>query len=88
MEYGLVYGRRGSVQLAGFTDADWAICVGDRNSTLGCCFSIRSGVVSWFSKKQKSIALSSAEAEYMATSMTACEGMWLKKLFQDCSSVS
>ena len=80
MEYGLVYERRGSVQLAGFTDADWAGCVEDQKSTSGCCFSIRLGVVSWFSRKQKSVALSSVEAEYMVASMAACEGMWLRKL--------
>ena len=45
MEYGLAYEHRGSVQLAGFTDADWAGCVEDRKSTSGCCFSIGSGVV-------------------------------------------
>ena len=76
MEYGLVYERRGSVQLVGFTDVDWAGFVEDQKSTSGCYFSIGSRVVSWFSKKQKSIALSQAEAEYMAT----CEGMWLRKL--------
>ena len=54
VEYGLVYGHRGSVQLAGFTDADWARCVEDRKSTSGCCFNIGSGVVSWFNRKQKS----------------------------------
>ena len=70
MEYGLVYERKGGVQLAGFADVDWA----------GCCFSIGSGVVSWFNRKQKSVALSSTEAEYMAASMAACEGMWLRKL--------
>ena len=80
VEYGLVYEHRGSVQLIGFTDADWAGCVEDRKSTLGCCFSIGSGVVSWFSRKQKSVALSSTEAEHMAASMAACEGMWLRKL--------
>ena len=80
MEYGLVYERRGTVQLAGFTDVDWAGCVEDRKSTSGCCFSIGSGVVSWFSRKQKSIALRSTEAEYMAASMVACEGMGLRKL--------
>ena len=79
VEYGLVYERRGSVQLTGFIDDDWVGCV-DRKSTLGCCFSIGSGVVSWFSRKQKSVALSSTEAEYMAASMAACEGMWLRKL--------
>ena len=38
-----------------------------------------SGVVSWFSKKQKSVALSSAEAEYIAASMETCEAIWLRK---------
>ena len=80
MEYGLVYECRGSVQLASFTDADWEGCVEDQKSTSGCCLSIGSGVVSWFSRKQKSVALSLAEAEYMAASMAACEVMWLRKL--------
>ena len=80
VEYGLVYERKGSVQLAGFIDADWAGCVEDRKSTSGCCFSIGSGVVSWFNRKQKSVALSSTKAEYMAASLAACEGMWLRKL--------
>ena len=64
MEYGLVYEHRGSVQLASFTDVDWAGCVEDQKSTSSCCFSIGSGVVSWFSRKQKSVALSSTKAEY------------------------
>ena len=76
----IVYERRGIVQLAGFTDVEWARCVEDRKSTSGCCFSIGSGVVSGFSRKQKSVALSSAEAEYMAASMATFEGMWLRKL--------
>ena len=80
IEYGLVYERRGSVQLAGFTDANWEGCVEDRKSTSSCCFNIGSGVVSWFGRKQKSVALSLAEAEYMAASMASCEGMWLRKL--------
>ena len=80
MEYGLVYERRGSVQLARFTDVDWAGCVEDQKSTSSCCFSIGSGVVSWFSRKQQSVALSSAEAEYMEAILDACEGMWMRKL--------
>ena len=78
VEYGLVYECRGSVELAGFTDVDWARCVEDRKST-SSCFSTGSGVVSWFNRKQKSVALSSAKVEYMAASMAACEGMWLRK---------
>ena len=63
VDYGLVYECRGGVQLAGFTDADWAGCVEDRKSTSGCCFSIGSRVVSWFSRKLKLGALRSVEAE-------------------------
>ena len=80
VEYGLVYECKGSVQLAGFIDVGWEGCVEDHKCTSGCCFNIVSGVVSWFSRKQKSVALSSIEAEYMAASMAACEGMWLRKL--------
>ena len=80
MEYGLVYERRRSVQLVGFINVDWARCVEDRKSTSGCCFSIGSGVVYWFSRKQKSVALILVEAKYMVASMVACEGMWLRKL--------
>jgi hypothetical protein len=47
--------------------SDWAGCVSDKKSTLGCCFGLGSAVVSWFSRKKKSVALSSAEAEYMAS---------------------
>ena len=80
MEYGLVYERRGSVQLAGFTDVDWEGCVEDRRSSSGYCFIIGLGVVSWFNRKQKSVALTLAKAEYMTTNMAACEGMWPRKL--------
>ena len=80
VEYGLVYERRGSVQLTGFIDVDWAGCVEDWKSTSGCCFSIGSRVVSWLGRKQRSVALSSTETEYMEASMDACEGMWLRKL--------
>jgi hypothetical protein len=52
----------------GYTDLDWARCVSDMKSTSGCCFGLGSTMVSWFSRKKKSVALSSAEVEYMASS--------------------
>ena len=52
----------------------------DRKSTLGCCFNMGSGVVSWYNRKQKFFALSFAEAKYMATSIATCEAIWLLKL--------
>ena len=68
------------MKLAGYTDFDWAGSVSDRKSTSGCCFGLGSTVVSWLSRKQKSVALSSAEAEYMAASQAACEAIWLRKI--------
>jgi hypothetical protein len=68
VDYGLAYQRGDGVHLVGYTDLDWAGCVSDRKSTSGCCFRLGSVVVSWFSRKQKSVALSSAEAEYMVAS--------------------
>jgi hypothetical protein len=79
-DYGLWYRQVDGVRLEGFTDADWAGSSTDRKSTSGCIFNIGSTVVSWFSRKQRSVALSSAEAEYMAASLAACEAIWMRKL--------
>jgi hypothetical protein len=80
VEYGLLYECSGGVKLAGFTDVDWAGFAEDEKSTLVCCFSIGLGIISWFSRKQRFVALSFAEAEYMAASLAACEALWLRKL--------
>eukprot|EP00253_Pinus_taeda_P030438 PITA_30438 len=68
------------VKLCGFTDADWAGSPTDRKSTSGGVFSIGSTVFSWYNRKQRSVALSSAEAKYMATSLAACEAIWMRKI--------
>ena len=52
----------------------------DRKSTLGRFFSIKSTAVSWYGRKQISVALSSAKAEYMAASLAACEAIWMRKI--------
>jgi len=80
--YGLRYIAR-DVRLFGYTDADWAGNVEDRKSTSGCCFSLGSASISWMSRKQKSVALSTAKAEYIAASMASCEAVWLRKLFSE-----
>jgi hypothetical protein len=80
VDYGLVYHRGYGFRLVGYTDSDWAGCVSDRKSTSGCCFGLGSAVVSWFSRKQKSMALSSIEDEYMAASQASCEALWLRKM--------
>eukprot|EP00253_Pinus_taeda_P004791 PITA_04791 len=80
--YGLRY-TVGDVRLLGYTDADWVGSVVDRKSTFGCCFSLGSASISWMRRKQKSVALSTAEAEYITASMASCEAVWLRKLFSD-----
>ena len=62
VDFFLGYRRSNGIRLVGFTDSDWAGSVADRKSTSGCCFSLGSTAVSWFSRKQKSVALSFAEA--------------------------
>ena len=83
VDYGLDYTRFDGVGLVGFTDSNWAGSVSNRKSTSGCCFNLGSAVVSWFSKKQNSVSLSSAEAEYMASIQASCEALWLRKLMVD-----
>jgi hypothetical protein len=80
VDYGLDYHRGDGVRLVGYTDSDWAGCVSDRKSTSGCSFGLGSAVVSWFSRKQKLVALSSVEDEYMEASQASCEALWLRKM--------
>eukprot|EP00253_Pinus_taeda_P025171 PITA_25171 len=80
--YGLRYNAR-NLRLHGYSDVDWTGSVVDRKSTSRCCFSRGSVSISWMSRKQKSVALSSTEAEYIAASMASCEAVWLRKLFSE-----
>jgi len=80
MDFGLDYVQGDGVRLVGYTDSDWAGCASDRKSTSGCFFGLGSIVVSLFSRKEKYVALSSSEAEYMAASLASCEAIWLHKL--------
>eukprot|EP00253_Pinus_taeda_P030833 PITA_30833 len=65
--FSLWYPRDTDLTLHAYTDADWAGSVDDRKSTSGGAFYMGSRLVSWFSKKQSLIALSTANAEYVAT---------------------
>ena len=80
VDFGLDYRRSEGIILVGYTDSDWASSVADRKSTSRCCFSLGSTAVSWFSRKQKSVALSFEKVEYMAASQASCEALWLRKL--------
>ena len=77
MDYGLPYGAECKFGLVGYTDSDWASSVTDRKSTLGCFFSLGSAVIAWRSRKHTSVALSTTEAEYIATCSASSEVVWL-----------
>jgi len=62
LQCGIFYETKSQLQVHGYTDVDWAGNVLDRRSTSGFMFSFGNGVVSWSSKKQLTIALSSTEA--------------------------
>jgi len=83
VDYGLRYEANQKFNLQGYVDSDWAGSAADRKSTSGCCFSMGSGVISWFSRKQSCVALSTAEAEYVAACSASCEAVWLRKLLSE-----
>lgn len=83
MDFGIWYSRTSSFRLVGFTDSDWAGSIDDRKSTSGGVFSLGSGAVTWSSKKQESIALSSSESVYTAATSAARQVLWLRKLLSD-----
>ena len=80
VEYGLRFNVDCEFKFQGFTDSDWARNVKDRKSTSGCCFNLDLAVISWFSKKQTSVALSTVEVEYIVTCSVCTKVVWLRKL--------
>jgi hypothetical protein len=69
--------------LVGFSDSDLAGDVDDRKSTSGVMFFLDSGIITWTSQKQKVVALSSCEAEYIAAATAACQAVSLSRLLGD-----
>ena len=55
-----------------YVDSDLAGSAIDRKSTSGCCFSMRLGVISWFSRKKSCMVMSTTEEKYLAT----CSAIW------------
>ena len=80
---GLRYKRSTDDSLIGFSDADWAGDMDDQHSATGNVFAMSEGAISWFSKKQPVVALSTAEAEYVALSTATQEAVWLRRLLSD-----
>ena len=71
------YDANQKINLEGYVDSDWVGSAIDRKSTSGCCFSMGSGVISWFSKKQSCVVLSTTEVEYVSSFSASCEVVWM-----------
>ena len=74
-------GREGTV--CRYVEADYAGDLDKRRSTTGYVFTLAHGVISWMSKLQKTVALSTIEAEYIAASDSCKEAIWLKGLLDE-----
>ncbi|KAG8930012.1 hypothetical protein FRC01_003405 [Tulasnella sp. 417] len=70
-------------KIQGYTDSDWAGDPNDRKSHSGYVYILSGGAISWKSRKQETIALSSVEAEYIASCAAAKHAKWLHKLFKE-----
>jgi len=80
-DYGVCFWPRGG-RLEGMVDADFAGDLSTRKSTTGYVFTINGGAVSWSSKLQSVVAVSTSEAEYIAAAAAVKEALWLQKLVQ------
>jgi len=86
MDKGLVFDKNSSCALQGFSDADWPGDHETRRSTTGFTFIFGGAAVSCGSKLQKTVPLSTMEAQYMALCEASKEAVWLNKLVQSVAS--
>jgi hypothetical protein len=80
--FGIVYKPEDST-LSGYADADYAGDIDTRRSTTGYVFILNGGVISWSSRLQATVAVSTAESEYMSAAAAVKEALWLRKLLSD-----
>lgn len=84
LDYGLVYTKEaGNNILTGYSDSDLAGHSEDRKSTGGMVFYLNESLVTWVSQKQRCVALSSCEAEFMAATAAACQAIWLRNVLKE-----
>ena len=83
LHYGCQYKRKREAQLMGYSDSDHAGDIDTRKSTSGVLFFLGNNLITWQSQKQKVVALSTCEAEYMAATTAACQGVWLARLLAE-----
>jgi len=83
VDLALKYQKSAERTLIEYSDADWGGDPDDRHSTTGNLFVMAEGAISWVSKKQAVVALSTSEAEYIVLSFVTQEAVWLRRLLTD-----
>ncbi|XP_060190847.1 uncharacterized mitochondrial protein AtMg00810-like [Lycium barbarum] len=83
LKHGLRIISQSSCRLYGYLDADWGGCPTTRRSNTGYSIYLGANYISWASKKQSTVARSSAEAEYRALASTATEMTWITYILHD-----
>ncbi|GAU51028.1 hypothetical protein TSUD_291040 [Trifolium subterraneum] len=81
-ELRVLYKRGNQTGLIAYSDSDFGGDVDDRKSTSGYLFMLGSGAVSWSSRKQPIVTLSTTEAEFIAAAHCVCQGIWLKRILE------
>jgi hypothetical protein len=83
MSTAICFGGKTETGFISYSDSDWGMDLETRRSTTGYAIFLANGLVSWLSKRQKTISLSSTEAEYKAMSETGRQISWIKSLFEE-----
>ncbi|XP_073281948.1 secreted RxLR effector protein 161-like [Primulina huaijiensis] len=83
VDLGLWYTKETNTNLVGFSDADWAGNLDNRKSTTGGCFYLGNNLVSWYSRKQNCVSLSTAESEYVAAASCCSQLLWMNQMIKD-----
>jgi len=81
--HGVLFKSNGHLEIQAYTDADWAGDKGDRRSTSGYFTLIGGNLVTWRSKKQTVVSVSSAEAEFRGITRGLAEVLWIRKLLTE-----
>ncbi|KAL8104868.1 hypothetical protein AgCh_028873 [Apium graveolens] len=80
---GIYYQKGNDTKVIGYCDSDWAGSIDDSKSTSGNVFFTGSSAITWMSKKQQVVALSTAEAEYISLSLASCQALWITWVLED-----
>lgn len=80
--FGILYKYGEKSSMLRYSDSDFAGDLDDRKSSSGAVFMLNSGAVSWSSKKQQIVTLSTTEAEFVAAASNSCQAIWLRRLLE------